>query len=60
MTDFEGLYDGALPVRAFARLCAGEAVENAADARNGLRVAAALDALYRSAASGRIETVGAA
>jgi predicted dehydrogenase len=60
MTDLDGLYDGSLPVKAFARLCAGEEVENASDARNGLRVTGALDALYRSAASGRIETVGAA
>lgn len=60
MTDFEGLYDGALPVRAFARLCRGERVENASDALNGLRVTAALDALYRSAASGRIEPTGVA
>ncbi|WP_210528869.1 Gfo/Idh/MocA family protein [Rubellimicrobium arenae] len=60
MTDIEGVYDGALPVRAFARLCAGEAVVNASDARNGLRVTAALDALYRSAASGRIEATGLA
>jgi predicted dehydrogenase len=58
MTDFEGLYDGSLPVKAFARLCAGEAVENASDAINGLRVTAALEALYRSAVSGRIEAVG--
>lgn len=57
MTDFEGVYDGSLPVKAFARLCAGEAVENASDAICGLRVTAALDALYRSAASGRIEPV---
>ncbi|TNC74858.1 Gfo/Idh/MocA family protein [Rubellimicrobium roseum] len=59
LTDIEGVYDGSLPVRVFARLCRGEAVENASDARNGLRVTAALDALYRSAASGRIEATGA-
>ena len=58
MTDLEGVYDGALPVRAFARLCAGEEVENASDARNGLRVTAALDALYRAAGSGRVEATG--
>ena len=55
MTDFEGLYDGGLPVKAFAALCAGRDVENASDARVGLRVTAALDALYRAAASGRVE-----
>ncbi len=58
LTDLQGLYDGAAPVRAFARLCAGEAVENASDAINGLRVTGALDALYRAAASGRVEAVG--
>jgi predicted dehydrogenase len=58
MTDLEGVYDGSLPVKAFARLCAGEEVENASDARNGLRVTAALDALYRAAASGRVEATG--
>jgi predicted dehydrogenase len=57
LTDLDGLYDGSLPVKAFARLCAGEAVENASDAVNGLRVTAALDALYRAAASGRVEAV---
>ncbi|EPX84668.1 putative dehydrogenase/related protein [Rubellimicrobium thermophilum DSM 16684] len=57
LTDLEGLYDGSLPVKAFARLCRGEAVENASDALNGWRVTAALDALYRAAASGRIEKV---
>lgn len=60
MTDMEGVYDGSLPARAFARLCAGERVENASDARCGMRVTAALDALYRAAASGRVEAVGAA
>ena len=49
---------GALPVRAFADLCAGRAVQNASDARVGLRVTGALDALYRAAASGRVEAVG--
>lgn len=57
LTDFEGLYDGALPVRAFARLCAGEEVVNASDAICGVRVTEALDALYRSAASGQAERV---
>ena len=54
----EAEYDGALPVRVFARLCAGENVVNPANAENGARVTETLDALYRSAASGRIETVG--
>ena len=58
LTDLEGVYDGSLPVKAFARLCAGEEVENASNARNGLRVTAALDAMYRAAASGKIEATG--
>lgn len=57
MTDFEGLYDGGLPVRVFTRLCMGEAVANASDATCGVRVTEAIDALYRSAASGRLEAV---
>lgn len=52
-------YDGALPVHAFAALCAGQAVDNPADATNGRRVTEALEAIYRAAASGRIEEVGA-
>ena len=51
-------YDGTLPVKAFALLCAGQAVENPANARIGRRVTEALEAMYRAAASGRIETVG--
>ena len=57
MTDFEGLYDGGLPVRVFARLCAGQDVVNASDAICGVRVTEALDAIYRSAASGQLERV---
>ena len=53
----EAVYDGTLPVRTFARLCAGEKLENPADAENGARVTEALDALYRSAASGQVERV---
>ena len=51
-------YDGALPVRVFAALCAGKPVTNAADAENGARVTEALDAMYRSARSGRLEQIG--
>jgi len=57
LTDFEGLYDGALPVRVFARLCAGQEVVNASDAICGVRVTEALDAIYRSAASGQVERI---
>ncbi len=48
-------YDGALPVRTFAALCAGRPVVNPADADNGVRVVEALDAMYRSAKSGNRE-----
>lgn len=54
----EAEYDGALPVRVFAALCAGKPVRNAADAENGARVTEALDALYRSAKSGLLERIG--
>ncbi len=57
MSATEAAYDGALPVRTFARLCAGEVVVNPANAENGARVAEALDALYRSAASARVERI---
>ena len=51
-------YDGALPVRVFAALCAGEPVVNPANASNGRRVTEALEAMYRAAASGKVERVG--
>jgi predicted dehydrogenase len=59
VTDAEGEYDGALPARAFAAFCAGKPVENPADAECGVRVVEALEALYRSAQSGRPEPTGA-
>jgi len=58
VTQVEAEYDGALPVRVFAALCAGQAVENAANAENGARVSEALDALYRSAGSGALAEIG--
>jgi predicted dehydrogenase len=54
----EAEYDGALPVRTFARLCAGENVVNASDAECGARVTEALDAMYRSAATAKLAKVG--
>jgi predicted dehydrogenase len=51
------VYDGGLPTRVFARLCAGEAVINASDSECGAEVTAAIHALYRSAASGQPEEV---
>ena len=50
-------YDGALPVKVFVELCAGEAVVNASNAHCGAEVTATLDALYRSVASGQPEAV---
>ncbi len=52
MSPGEADYDGALPVRHFADLCAGKPVGNPADAEIGARVIEALEAMYRSAASG--------
>jgi predicted dehydrogenase len=48
-------YDGSLPVIAFAKLCAGLPTTNPADAENGRRVVETLDAMYRSAKSGKLE-----
>ena len=58
LTEGEADYDGALPVRVFAALCAGKPVTNAADAEYGARVTEALDALYRSARNGQLERIG--
>ena len=57
MAPGEADYDGALPVRHFAELCAGRPVGNPADGENGARVTETLAAMYRSAASGRPEAV---
>jgi predicted dehydrogenase len=54
----EADYDGMLPVRRFADLCAGKPVDNPADAEVGARVTEALAAMYRSAASGLPERTG--
>ncbi|WP_419908992.1 Gfo/Idh/MocA family protein [Hoeflea sp.] len=54
----EAAYDGALPVFKFAELCAGRPVVNAADGENGARVTEAIDALYRSARTGELATIG--
>lgn len=51
-------YDGELPVRRFAELCAGLETVNASDGACGARVTETLDALYRSAKSGALEQVG--
>jgi predicted dehydrogenase len=54
----DGGYDGAAPVRRFVEICSGNGGVNAADGENGARVVETLEALYRSAASGRAESVG--
>ncbi len=54
----EAEYDGTLPVRVFAKLCAGENVVNASNAECGARVTEALDAMYRSAATGQLAKIG--
>jgi predicted dehydrogenase len=59
LNDLEGLYDGGLPVRIFAQLCAGQVVENASDGECGARVTECIDALYRSAATGQLVRIGA-
>ena len=57
LNDLEAGYDGGLPVRVFAALCAGKPVVNASNAECGARVTEAIDALYRSAASSALERV---
>ena len=56
----EAEYDGTLPAKKFAALCAGHEIENAADAENGARVTEALDAFYRSAETGELARIGGA
>lgn len=58
VTQDEAEYDGALPVRVFAKLCGGQSVINASNGECGARVTETLEAMYRSAASGRAEKVG--
>lgn len=58
MTPEDGEYDGMLPVRVFAKLCAGENVENASNGENGARVTELLHALYRSAEEAELITIG--
>lgn len=50
-------YGGALPVRVFARMCAGQDIHNASNADCGAEVTATISALYASAASGKPEKV---
>jgi predicted dehydrogenase len=50
-------YNGAAPVHRFVDICARLPVENPANGLVGQRVVETLDAMYRSAASGRAEAV---
>jgi predicted dehydrogenase len=54
----DGEYDGALPVEVFVKLCAGATVENASNGENGARVTELLHALYRSAQTDSLITIG--
>lgn len=58
MSQADAEYDGELPVNVFAAICAGQDVVNGANGENGARVTEALDAMYRSAKSGKLEMVG--
>ena len=53
----EAAYDGALPVRHFARICRGAESWNPSDAENGAHVAEIIDAMRRSARSGEVVSV---
>lgn len=50
-------YNGAAPVHRFVDICAGRPVDNPSNGLVGQRVVETLDAMYRSAASGRAEAV---
>lgn len=53
-----GAYELVAPVTLLVDLCRGLAPPNPADGTVGLRASLVLDAMYRSAASGRMEDVG--
>jgi predicted dehydrogenase len=53
----DGAYECESPLRVFVDICRGVPVENAADGVVGARAVEVLDAMYRSAASGRVEAV---
>ena len=54
----EGAYACVEPVSRFVDLCLGKPVENCADASVGLRSVEVVDAMLRSAVSGRVEMAG--
>lgn len=51
-------YDGTLPVKTFAALCAGSRVNNPSNGEIGARVTEALAAMYASVRSGQAERIG--
>jgi predicted dehydrogenase len=53
----EGGYSCEAPLTTLVDLCLGRPVENRSPGHTGMRAVEVLDALYRSAASGRMETV---
>jgi hypothetical protein len=54
----DGAYACVEPVNRFVDLCLGEDVENCGDASVGLRSVEVVDAMLRSAKSGRVESTG--
>jgi predicted dehydrogenase len=54
----DGAYTCAEPVNRFVDLCLGKEVENCGDAWVGLRSVEVVEAMLRSAKSGRVETTG--
>ncbi|HTW28201.1 MAG TPA: Gfo/Idh/MocA family oxidoreductase [Acetobacteraceae bacterium] len=57
ITDSDTAYRCVAPVNALVDICLGRPALNAAPGETGLRAVEVLDALYRSAASGRIEEI---
>ena len=57
ITDAEAAYECATPLRVLVDVCLGRETINPADGEVGARAVEVLDAMYRSAASGRMERV---
>jgi predicted dehydrogenase len=57
LTPGDGAYACDEPLKVLVDLCLGRATENGASGLVGLRAVEVLDAMYRSARSGRVETV---
>jgi predicted dehydrogenase len=53
----DGAYECVAPMTTLVDICLGRRVENASPGVSGMRAVEVLDAMYRSAASGRMETV---